>query len=187
MSIANPQQTLLHAPIGELVVLLCKQFHRLLLARGITLTPHDMQTLADSVRPAQSVGTRGLHDALWAMVGESVQELETRFGLSFAQALARDMGAIGGWETTAEFLELANHKSNAELRIASASSLLAFLGNDAGVAHLLAIVVADAGVEDVEAMIARRALCHVYAVDAHDGTWLDRVRFYWEARKEDNK
>lgn len=187
MSLANPQQALLHAPIGELVVLLCKQFYRLLLERHITLTTHDMQALAQSVRPAQIVGTRDLHDALWAMVGESVQELEARFGLSFAQSLARSMDAIGGWETTAEFLELANHKSNAELRIASASSLLAFLGNAVGVAYLLAIVAADAGVEDVEAMIARRALCHVYAVDTHDGAWLDRVRFYWEASAEDKE
>lgn len=176
----NPQASLLTAPISELVVLLCKQFHRLLLERGLRLTTSDMHALGEAARPAITVGTPELHAALWSIVQESVAELDSRFGLTFAQSLAQDMGTLGGWETTAEFLERANHKSNAELRIAAGCSLLAFLGVAWGVPYLREVLTADDGVDDVEMLIARRALCHLYALDPQDPAWFERLRAHWD-------
>lgn len=183
MNRLNPQAGLLVAPIGELVLLLCKQFHRLLLERGIQLTVNDMHALAEAARPAVTIGTPELHAALWAIVQESVAELDRRFGLTFAQSLAHDMGTLGGWETTAEFLERANHKSNAELRIAAGCSLLACLGVAWGVPYLRDVLAADGGVDDVEALIARRALCHLYDIDPQDRAWAERLRASWDDNK----
>ncbi|MEP7293700.1 MAG: hypothetical protein ABI835_18070, partial [Chloroflexota bacterium] len=52
-----------------------------------------------------------------------------RWNLSFEQSLDTEMTEIPGWESTAEFLEIANEKANAELRISTGVSLVAALGD----------------------------------------------------------
>jgi hypothetical protein len=170
-------QALLTAPLAELVVLLLKQFRRLLQDNGVTLSTQDMDAIAQS--SAQHTPTHqhsALVEALIALVDESEQELMTRFNMSFTQALASDMQTIKGWETTAEFLELANHKSNAELRISAASTLLVFLEDRRKVAHLWVVITEDDGLQDVEALLAQRAICHVLRLDPLDTDWQTKAR-----------
>jgi hypothetical protein len=86
------------------------------------------------------------------------------------------MSDISGWQTTAEFLEIANHKNNAELRISAGTSLMVFLGDVRLAAYLFTVIHNDNGLDDVDAMIAKRALSHYtrVAVDAAD--WEAKVR-----------
>jgi hypothetical protein len=149
----SPLQT---APLSELTVLLLKQFRRLLAERGVSLTTEDIDAIGTD--RAQHVLASRIVPIVAQLVAESENELHTRFGMIFAQALSTPMDKITGWETTAEFLELANHKSNAELRISAGASLLAFLGDSGYTAHLACVIADDDGRMDVDAVIAQRAL-----------------------------
>lgn len=174
----NPAEKLLDAPIAELVGLLLKQFTRLLHERGLALGQAQLNQVNEAAAQHQPVPA--LHDALVqhlrALVEESLVYLHERFGLDFAAALQTDMSQVGGWETTAEFLDIANHKSNAELRISAGASLLAMLSDGTYASELFAVIDADAGLMDVDAMIARRALCHLAQVDAAALDWEAQVR-----------
>jgi len=169
---ANPAEQLQHAPIGDLIILLLKQFKHLIAEQGITLTTADIEAIA---REIGSVPPE-LRAAIAHLVAESVDYLKTRFNLSFAESLAQDMDTIGGWETTADFLEIANHKSNAELRISAGASLLAFLGDTRFADALLAVIAADDGLLDVDAMFAKRALSHATGVEFAATDWTTQVR-----------
>lgn len=80
------------------------------------------------------------------------------FGFTFAESLSRTMDAVTGWHSTADFLARAADKSSAELRISTAALLLAFLG-DASVRGLIETIRdADAEAQDVEGVLAVRAL-----------------------------
>lgn len=174
----NPAEKLLDAPIADLAGLLLKQFTRLLHERGLVLSQVQLNQVSEAAASHQRIPA--LQDTLVqhlrALVEESLAYLRERFGLSFAAALQTDMSQIGGWETTAEFLDIANHKSNAELRISAAASLLALLGDDTYASELFTVVAADGGLMDVDAMIARRALCHLTQVDAAAMNWEAQVR-----------
>jgi hypothetical protein len=67
------------------------------------------------------------------------------------------MEDVPGWHTTAEFLEVANEKSNAELRIAVGGALLLALGDDT-FADYLRFLVANPALDEVSAVMARRVL-----------------------------
>src|SRR5690606_19861195 len=109
------------------------------------------RTLADNERVP-------LREALRTLRQESETVLG-RFGLTFIQSLTTEMDAIDGWETTAEFLEIANEKSNAELRIAAASALLALLDYEDTQYHDdLHYLAAHPELDDVNAVIATRVL-----------------------------
>jgi hypothetical protein len=172
---------LLQVPLQHLIMDLLRQFNKpsLLGKRGIDLNKAALETLAEQLanHAPLPASVQALNDALLDIVQESVAELQTRFGLTFAQALAKtDMGDMGGWETTAEFLDIANHKYNAELRIAAGTALMVFLGDTRLVAHLLTVIEHDKGLDDVDALIAKRALSHhtQIALDADD--WEAQVR-----------
>lgn len=175
---SNPATALRTAPTSELVTLLLKQFKRLLHDNDVTMTTQVMQQLGDAVATREQLLPIGeaIVIATRMLVQESIAVLTDRFGLSFAQALMTDMNAIGGWETTAEFLEIANHKSNAELRISAGSALLAFLGSSDFVDALWAVIAEDGGIWDVDAIIAQRALCHLANVNPADANWAEDVR-----------
>lgn len=178
MPLSNPADPLREAPVADLVVVLLKQFRRLLAERDIHLTTEAMRQLgaAAASHQAPDAPRRRLIAALDALVGESLAELQTRFGLRFAEALATDMNAIGGWETTAEFLEIANHKSNAELRISSGAALLALLDDVRYADILLAVIEADGGADDADALFARRALAHATHIPMTAADWEGQVR-----------
>src|SRR5688572_7055574 len=125
---------LLQVPLQHLIPDLLRQFHKptLLGNYDINLSKADMDNIAEIVEKRETLPdlVAAINDALAAIVQESVEELQQRFGLTFAESLAKtDMSDIGGWQTTAEFLEIANHKNNAELRISAGTSLMVFLGD----------------------------------------------------------
>ena len=179
---ANPAEKLKSAPLADLVGLLLKQFQRLLAERGLSLTTAQIADIGDRVEKRQSLPpefadlTRHLGD----LVAESVNELQTRFGFSFAESMHTQMDAISGWETTADFIELANYKSNAELRISAGSTLLVMLAETDYVPYLLAVIDADDGIMDVDAALAQRALCHAAGVSPYAEDWLAQINLWWQ-------
>lgn len=179
----NPADSLRTAPIEELAVLLLKQFKRLLSERDLTLTTPEIEAfgaaMAAHTAPMQAAAMRA---ALQQIVQESLTELQTRFGLTFEASLAADMNSIGGWQTTAEFLEVANHKSNAELRISAGSSLLVMMGAIDYADYLWQVIADDDGVWDVDASFALRALCHIAQVSPQAVDWEQQVRAFLDAQ-----
>lgn len=175
---SNPAQPLRTAPVSELVALLLKQFKRLLADKDITLTTDTISAISEAAaqRATTIPQATALQTALVTLVEESQTVLQERFSMTFEQALAADMSAVGGWETTAEFLDIANHKSNAELRISTGSSLLTFIGDTHFVEHLWTVISDDAGAWDVDASFAQRALCHLAAVNPEEVDWEAQVR-----------
>jgi hypothetical protein len=155
-----------------------KQFTRLLAESGVNLTTQHIAKITIDTATNQPLppDEADVREGLRNIVAQSENELQGRFGLTFSQALATDMSGIGGWETTADFLELANIKSNAELRISAASSLLLMMGDAYYAAHVLSVIHADNGIMDVDACIACRALCHYASVDPHAPNWLAQVK-----------
>jgi hypothetical protein len=175
----NPAEELNKLPLASLLADLLKQVNKpsLLGARGIRLSHEEIEAIAAKVEAHESQDNKLLWEALLDIVQESLTELKTRFGFSYAESLqTQDMNAIGGWETTAEFLEIANHKSNAELRISLGASLLAFLGDKRAAEHLFTVIVADAGLNDVDALIAKRALSHYAKVEMNSSDWEAKVK-----------
>ena len=174
----NPADKLRDAPVGDLVPVLLRQFQRLLDKRGLTLSKADVDSYGQRVAARDPLPATGseVREHLVALVNESLTELQTRFNITFAQSLAADMDDIGGWETTAEFLDVANHKSNAELRISAGSALLLFLGETRFVPHLFTVINHDAGANDVDAMFARRALSYHTQIDLDADNWQQQVR-----------
>lgn len=146
-----------NAPLADLLVVLLRQYKRLLAARGIDLTEADIQAIAGRMvaRAAPDAREQAIRDALVEMVEESLAVL-ARWNLSFAESLQTTMTDMPGWESTSDFLELANEKANAELRIASASVLVAALGDLRYAGHLRAAVAHDP--DEMEAVVARRVL-----------------------------
>lgn len=177
----NPAQQLYDVPAQALILDLLKQFKRLLHERQIERSSQQLEALATAAAAHKPLpdGTEALVATLKTLVAESEAVLHERFGLSFAQSLATDMSSIGGWETTAEFLDVANHKSNAELRISAGSALLLFLGEPRYVAHLFTVLEADGGLDDVDAMIAKRALAHHSRIALDTENWLAAVRAHY--------
>ena len=92
--------------------------------------------------------------ALVALVAESEGVL-AGWSLTFEQALDTEMGDVPGWESTAEFLEIANEKANAELRISTGSILVAALGDARYAARLRFLASRE---DDLDGVIARRVL-----------------------------
>ncbi len=174
----SPARPLLEAPLHELIALLYKQFSRLLAPAGISLSTQEVAELASAAAQRQPLppNAERVRERLAELIRESEQELQTRFQMSFPQALATDMSAVRGWETTAEFLELANHKSNAELRISAASTLLLMLGDSRFAHHAYAVIEDDNGQLDVDACLARRGLCHWAQVPPLAEDWLAQVK-----------
>ncbi len=173
----NPAQQLLTMPLAEVLTLLLRQFRRPLAAQGFSLTMDEEQALATAIATGEDHPKQvALIAAMRAVVDESLALLQTRWGFSFARSLASDMSAIGGWETTAEFIEIANEKSNAELRISGGSTVLVFAGEVAYAPYLLDVIEADNGAGDVDAVLAQRALCHAANVALDDTAWLAKVQ-----------
>jgi hypothetical protein len=149
------------APIDELLSILLRQLKRPLAAHGFSIA--DAEQLARECVSAQPIPRAPeLIVALRAVVKESQRVLEA-IGLTFEQSMRVGMEAVKGWETTAEFLDLANEKSNAELRITLASGLGLVFGLERAFApDLLFLAKGDYGDESV---IARRCLAFAARVD----------------------
>ncbi len=165
-------QTFAGAPFEDLIGVLLRQLRRPLATHGVKLTDTQAVQLArDWV--AQQQPQPDLVAALRAITAESMALLNT-MNLTFQQSLQTDMNALGGWETTAEFLERANEKANAELRITLASALTYLFGQDADVLPDLLFIAA--GEYDEETVIVRRVLAHVSGIPLDTPDWLTQVR-----------
>jgi hypothetical protein len=174
---ANPAQKLRTAPFEDLVVMLLKQFQRLMRDRGTNTTSDDLNNIgkAASIKSDDYPSiTDDICQHLETFVQESIEELQRRFGWTFAQSLAEDMSTITNWETTSDFIDIANNKSNAELRISAGATLLVMLEQDDYAPYLLDVIDADKGAQDVDAMLAMRALAHLDNSDMSAKGWYER-------------
>ncbi len=168
------------APLGDLLAILLRQYRRPLASHGIHMTDAVVDVLARDIVAHKLVDEKASRAALAALVDESVQVL-ARLHLTFAQSLDAEMSDIPGWETTAEFLEIANEKANAELRISTGTALLVSLGDNHYAPELLALV--ERGEHDLDAVIARRVLLFVSEIDGDVPGWLDNLRAWVSAQK----
>jgi hypothetical protein len=151
----DPAETFATLPVDELLIVLLKQMKRPLASVGVTITDDETKRCVQSRVEGRWQEPPGLLDGLAAAVEESEKVL-AQWGLSFQQSLDTPMDNIPGWETTAEFLELANEKSNAELRITLGAALTLALGGERRfVPYLEYLAAGDYGDETV---IARRVL-----------------------------
>jgi hypothetical protein len=161
-----------------LLVILIRQFKRLLAERDVELTEDVIRSIAAQAAARQSTGEKGgavIH-ALRSVVDESLAVLAA-WGLSYGKSLKTTMDNMPGWESTADFLTLANEKGNAELRISSGASLLAGLGDDTHADKLWSTYQhGKDDPEDVDAVIARRTLVFLAEIDAAAPDWEDQTR-----------
>lgn len=167
--------------IDALTLILLRQFKRLLTDKGVHLTDSHMQAIADAVanRDLSDPHVPAIVSALDVLISESMSVL-AGYGLSFAQSLATDMTDLSHlWQTTADFLSLANEKGNAEIRISAGSALMTLLGDYRRVDNLITMIEHDMqthGTLDVDAMICKRALMFVAHLASSDPDWLDKAR-----------
>lgn len=170
------------APMTDVLDVLLRQLKRPLAGVGFALSTEEPAALAAMMlesAPPDAARLNALTVALRAIVAESASWFGAQ-GLTFEQSLQTDMGTLGGWETTADFLELANIKSNHELRTSTAAAVLAVLGDVASV-RLLLFLVEHPQLDDVAALMARRVLAfctHTEATPA-DAAWRAAVRKYY--------
>ena len=156
MPLHERENALQNAPFDELLTVLFKQFKRLLAAKGIVLSESDIEAIARQIAEHGAADERLLtvRAALVELVAESEGVL-AQWNLTFQQSLATNMDALPGWETTAEFLDIANEKSNAEIRIAAGSALAAALDDLRYEPYLRHLAEGD---YDVDSIFARRVL-----------------------------
>jgi hypothetical protein len=146
------------APYEELFTVLLRQFKRPLAGHGIDLSDQDAAVIAGHiVRGEQNNHTKAMIQGLIDVIAESEHVLE-QWGLPFEKSLDVKMENLDTWESTAEFLDLANEKINAELRISAASALILALGDARYMPYLQHLANGDYGDETI---IARRALAFV--------------------------
>jgi hypothetical protein len=165
--------------LDKLVVILLRQFKRLLDQHSVELSNSDMERIGQAVtqRAESDAQARAAAAALLDIIAESENVL-AGWNLTFAESLRTDMNALGGWESTADFLQLANEKVNAEVRISAGSALALLLGERRHAPHLLAAIEHDLetlGHLDVDAVIARRALLHAAQIPPEAPDWLARA------------
>jgi hypothetical protein len=152
------QSAFANAPMSDLIDILLRQFKRPLANYAIQLSTQDVDAIAAAVAARKPLSERSIQvrDGLIRVIAES-ERLLAGWNLTFEKSLQTEMADMPGWESTAEFLELANEKSNAELRIAAGSALVLALGDDRYRAYLR-FLVDNPHLDDVSAVMARRIL-----------------------------
>jgi hypothetical protein len=150
-------ETLNNAPLEALLTILLRQYKRLLAERGIELTEAQISAIVNDITAHSHPNDVALavREMLIRFVTESEAVL-ARWNLTFEQSLKTTMTDIPGWESTSDFLEIANEKANAELRIASASTLIAALGDRRYQAYMRQAIEHDP--DELESVVARRTL-----------------------------
>jgi hypothetical protein len=171
----DPLTAYQNAPLGDLLAILLRQFRRPLKSQGVELSDAEAEALAHDLAARAPLSEKALaiREALVKLVAESETVL-ARWNLTFQQSLDAKMKNISGWESTAEFLDIANEKANAELRISTGASLLVALGDLRSADDLLFLV--ERGEDDLDAVIAKRVLLFASGIEASDPQWLDQLR-----------
>lgn len=176
------------ALLGDLLAILLRQFRRPLAGQGIDLSDAEAEAIAHDIaeRRAAADQIRALREALAALVEESRGVL-AGWNLTFQQSLDTEINDIPGWASTAEFLEVAGEKANAELRISTGGALLAALGDLRYAPDLLFLV--ERGEDDLDAVIARRVLLFAGGISDDNPDWREKLRTWIEKdsthRRED--
>lgn len=168
----------------KLVTILLRQFKRLLSDRGVSLTDAELQAMGSAVASDQQPPAQAavICEALATIVKESEGVLAS-WKLTFARSLMTDMNQMPGWETTADFLTVANEKVNAEVRISAGAALMVALGDLRYAHYLIQAVEHDYevyGQLDVDAVIARRALLFASGIDGASSGWFVQVKAWLE-------
>lgn len=150
-------EALNNAPLDDLLIILLRQYKRLLAEHGIELTEAGIKHIAQGIMQRSDPDSHAIavREVLIQFVTESEAVLG-RWNLTFEQSLKTTMNEMPGWESTSDFLEVANEKANAELRIASASALIAALGDLRYSAYLQQTIEHDP--DEFESVVARRIL-----------------------------
>jgi hypothetical protein len=163
------------APFDELLTIMLRQFKRPFAAHNIELSDADAQTIAAEIIAGKKLSDKAaaIRAALIAVIVESESVL-AQWELTFTQALETGMDKMPGWETTAEFLDIANEKANAELRISTGAALVAALGDMRYAAYLL--YMAERDDDDVDTAVSRRILAFRSGVDLQADDWLARIK-----------
>lgn len=172
--------------LDKLAAILIRQFKRPLAERGVTPTENEIQAIAQAAanRQPPDADALKLREAMADVVRESLDVLAA-WGMTYRESLATGMDQMPGWETTADFLMLANEKGNAELRISAGASLLALLGDTRFSDLLIACYQhGQDDPEDVDAVIARRALSFATGLDAAAPDWLEQAQRWHDAHNE---
>lgn len=175
----NPVETW---PFDHLLTVLLKQFKRPLAAQGIMLTDAEAQAIGKAVSSHQPLPhtTQALRAALSAVIAESEGVLSQQ-GLTFSQSLRTGVDALPGWDSTADFLALAEAKTNAEIRIGAGSALLAALGDLCYANYLFDQI--QTAPDEAEAAIARRVLSFLSGADSATPEGLERARQWVEQNR----
>lgn len=162
----------------ELMLMLLRQFRNLLAEHGAEYDDNTLRQLVDDASFLEAERPQ-LIGATQAIVAESVAFLQT-WNLTYPQSLKTDMNELGHlWKSTTDFLDVANQKNNAELRINGGSALLGLLGISDNAPHLLMTVEHDLKHYrdfDIDGAIARYVLCQLADVAIDDDDWLGQVR-----------
>ena len=98
-----------NAPLSDLLAILLRQFRRPLKSQGVELSDAEAEAIAHDLvyYDSSSEKAQAIRAALVDLIAESETVL-TRWNLTFQQSLDTEMKDISGWESTAEFLDIAN-------------------------------------------------------------------------------
>lgn len=171
------------APMDQVIDAMLRQFKRPLATFDIMLPPSLVKQIAQAVAEREPLPfeAHNVRNGLVRAVIESRSVL-AQWDLNFEQSLRTTMDTMPGWETTVEFLDIANRKSNAELRIATGSALLLALGEQRFI-DVLFFLLENPKLDEISTIMARRVLAFVSETEANvdDADWLRQVRLWASA------
>ncbi len=160
-------EKLAQAPLQEILHLLFRQLDGALTGRGQSLGASPSRDLIAALAAGETPeSVKVLAAALISIVEDNLKTLRDRLSVDFAGSLAADITQVADWQSTADFLSIANEKAGAEQVIMIASALLVACGKSQYASYLIEVIEDDAGALDVDAVIARRILLHVGAIDS---------------------
>ncbi len=160
-------EKLAQAPLQEILDLLFRQLEGALTRRDQSLGAKPSRDLIAALAAGETPGSvNALAVVLISIVEDKLKMLRDLLSVDFAGSLAADITQGADWESTADLLSIANEKAGAEQAILIASALLVACGKSEYASYLIDAIEADAGALDVDAVIARRILLHVGAIDS---------------------
>lgn len=176
--IPNRAENVSQWEIDKLTIILLRQFKRLLVQKGVELTDVQIQQIGADVAAHHPMNADAINvrEAVYDLVVQSLEVLE-QWELSFDKSLRTEMNDLQ-WDTTADFLALANEKINAEIRISAGASLMILLGDLRHAKYAVQAIEYDLeahGQLDVDAQIARRALLHHFKIAPDADDWLAKI------------
>lgn len=161
--IPSRAQTFATAPMQDILYVVLRQLRRPLASKGVDISDAEAQSLAAARIAGEALARPELITALLAVIEESEAVLAA-LGLTYVKSLDTDMATLGGWETTADFIDLAERKSNAELRITLAAGMaLAYGQEQRYLPYLMHTAKGDYG---DESSIAFRCICFAAGVES---------------------